>query len=62
MNAETLFQAASISKHVAALVALHLVDEGKLALDEDVNLKLRSWKVPEQRIHREQRRSRSAAC
>jgi CubicO group peptidase (beta-lactamase class C family) len=44
---ETLFQAASISKHVAALVALHLVDLGKLALDEDVNLKLRSWKVPE---------------
>jgi len=43
----TLFQAASISKHVAALVALHLVDEGKLSLDEDVNLKLRTWKVPE---------------
>jgi len=47
VTAETLFQAASISKHVAAMVALHLVDEGKLALDEDVNLKLRSWKVPE---------------
>ncbi len=29
------------------MVALHLVDEGKLSLDEDVNLKLRSWKVPE---------------
>ncbi|HEY2011864.1 MAG TPA: serine hydrolase domain-containing protein [Bryobacteraceae bacterium] len=47
VNAETLFQAASISKHVAAMVALHLVDEGKLSLDEDVNVKLRSWKVPE---------------
>lgn len=47
VTASTLFQAASISKHVAAMVALHLVDEGKLALDEDVNLKLRSWKVPE---------------
>jgi CubicO group peptidase (beta-lactamase class C family) len=44
---QTLFQAASISKHVAAMVALRLVDAGKLALDEDVNLKLRSWKVPE---------------
>ena len=43
----TLFQAASISKHVAAMVALHLVDERKLSLDEDVNVKLRSWKVPE---------------
>ncbi|SPF50350.1 Beta-lactamase [Candidatus Sulfopaludibacter sp. SbA4] len=47
VDAETLFQAASISKHVAAMVALHVVDEGKLSLDEDVNLKLRSWKVPE---------------
>jgi CubicO group peptidase (beta-lactamase class C family) len=47
VNAATLFQAASISKHVAALVALHLVDAGKLSLDEDVNLKLRTWKVPE---------------
>ena len=47
VNTETLFLAASISKHAAALVALHLVDAGKLSLDEDVNTKLRSWKVPE---------------
>lgn len=44
---ETLFQAASISKPVAAMVALRLVELGKLALDEDVNLRLRSWKVAE---------------
>jgi CubicO group peptidase (beta-lactamase class C family) len=47
VDTETLFQAASISKHVAAIVALRLVEQGKLSLDEDVNLKLRSWKVPE---------------
>lgn len=43
----TLFQAASISKSVAAVVALRLVEQGALVLDEDVNCKLRSWKLPE---------------
>lgn len=43
----TLFQAGSVSKPVAALGALHLVSQGKLALDEDVNQKLLSWKVPD---------------
>ncbi len=44
---DTLFQAASISKTASALAALRLVQEGKLNLDEDVNVKLRTWKVPE---------------
>jgi CubicO group peptidase (beta-lactamase class C family) len=43
---ETLFQAASLSKFVAAVGAMRLVDQGQLALDEDVNSKLTSWKVP----------------
>jgi len=47
VNAETLFQAASISKPVTAMAALRLVQQGKLSLDEDVNKKLRSWKVAE---------------
>jgi CubicO group peptidase (beta-lactamase class C family) len=42
----TRFQAASISKPVTAMAALHFVEEGKLALDEDVNQRLVSWKVP----------------
>ena len=44
---ETLFQAASISKPVAALAALRLVQSGKLDLDADVNRYLQSWKVPD---------------
>ena len=47
VSAETLFQAASISKPVSALAALRLVQDGTLSLDEDVNVKLRTWKVPE---------------
>ena len=52
---ETLFQAASISKPVSALAMLRLVQEGKLNLDEDVNAKLRAWKVPENEFTKEQR-------
>ena len=42
----TLFQAASISKPVAAATALRLVEQGVLSLDDDVNAWLRSWHVP----------------
>ncbi len=43
---ETIFQACSISKHVAMVGTLRLVKEGTLNLDEDINYYLRSWKVP----------------
>ena len=43
---ETRFQAGSISKPVAAMAALHLVEEGKLELDQDANAVLSSWKIP----------------
>ena len=50
---ETRFQAASISKPVAAMAALRLVQEGKLSLDENVNAKLKSWKMPENEFTRQ---------
>lgn len=47
VTVDTLFQAGSISKPIAALGALRLLKEGKLSLDDDVNAKLRSWRVPD---------------
>jgi CubicO group peptidase (beta-lactamase class C family) len=47
VTTKTLFQAGSISKPVAATAALHMVEHGKLALDENVNSKLKTWKVPD---------------
>src|SRR6266404_7901750 len=55
VNNRTLFQAGSISKPVAAVGALSLVEQGKLSLDDDVNQKLRSWKVPENEFTKEQK-------
>jgi CubicO group peptidase (beta-lactamase class C family) len=43
---ETLFLAGSISKPLAAVGALRLVEQGRLALDADVNGYLRSWRLP----------------
>jgi CubicO group peptidase (beta-lactamase class C family) len=55
VTAKTLFQSASISKPAAALAVLRLVQEGKLNLDEDVNLKLRSWKIPENEFTKQEK-------
>jgi CubicO group peptidase (beta-lactamase class C family) len=46
VNPETMFQAGSISKPLAAMACLRLVQQGKLALDTDVNTYLTSWKLP----------------
>ncbi|UHA74340.1 serine hydrolase domain-containing protein [Paenibacillus sp. 481] len=42
----TIFNACSISKFLTSVLVLTLVDQGILDLDEDVNRRLVSWKVP----------------
>lgn len=55
VTTETLFQAASISKPVAAVAALYYVEQGILGLDENINEKLISWKVPENEFTKEKK-------
>src|SRR5262249_34955300 len=43
---ETMLQAGSVSKPVAAMTALRLVEAGRLKLDDDVNHALRTWRIP----------------
>lgn len=43
---ETLFQACSMSKPVAALAVMRAVERGQLSLDGPVNTYLRSWTLP----------------
>ena len=47
VTTQTIFQAGSVSKPVAAILTLALVGDGGLHLDQPVNEVLRSWKVPE---------------
>jgi CubicO group peptidase (beta-lactamase class C family) len=55
VTVHTLFQAGSISKPVAATGTLSLAEHGKLSLDENVNLKLKSWQVPDNEFTKDQK-------
>ena len=55
VTALTPFQAASISKPVTAMAALSLVQAGTLNLDEDVNRRLTSWRMPDNQFTTDQK-------
>jgi CubicO group peptidase (beta-lactamase class C family) len=50
VTTETLFQAGSISKSVNATIAMKKVEQGKISLDDNINDKLVSWKLPENEL------------
>ena len=55
VTTNTLFQAGSVSKPVAALAALRLVEADKLTLDDNVNQFLKAWQVPENQFTKDQK-------
>jgi serine/threonine protein kinase/CubicO group peptidase (beta-lactamase class C family) len=55
LTTQIRFQAAGLSKPVSALAALRLVHHGQLALDDDANKILSSWKIPDSPLTRNQK-------
>jgi CubicO group peptidase (beta-lactamase class C family) len=47
VTTETIFEAASTSKFITAVMVLHFVQKGLIELDTNVNDYLKSWQVPE---------------
>ncbi|MEH7236858.1 serine hydrolase domain-containing protein [Bacillus sp. JJ1562] len=50
VSENSIFNACSISKFLTGIAVIKLTEEGLLNLDEDVNIKLKSWKVPEDKF------------
>ena len=53
VEADTVFAGASISKPLAAVLALQLVDQGEVSLDAPINTYLKSWRLPENDLTRQ---------
>ncbi|MFT6842632.1 MAG: CubicO group peptidase (beta-lactamase class C family) [Psychroserpens sp.] len=55
VNSNTIFQAGSISKPLAALAALKLVEEDSLNLDQDISEYLKDWQIPESQFTKDEK-------
>jgi CubicO group peptidase (beta-lactamase class C family) len=55
VDTNTIFQAGSISKPLAALSALKLVENGSIDINENVNIYLKEWKIPESDFTQEEK-------
>lgn len=55
VDQNTLFQAASISKPIAALATLRLFENDSLELDKDVNSYLKNWQIPQNKFTKTQK-------
>ena len=55
VTTETIFEAASTSKLLTAVLALHFVQKGLLELDANVNHYLKSWQVPDNEFTSEEK-------
>ncbi|MGM9897692.1 MAG: serine hydrolase domain-containing protein [Enterococcus faecalis] len=50
VNSNTIFSACSISKFLTGMLVMLLAEQGVVNLDEDINKKLKSWKIPDNRF------------
>ena len=55
VTVNTIFQAGSISKPIAALSALKLVENGSIDLDKDVNTYLTDWRIPDSKFTKDEK-------
>jgi len=52
---DTIIQSASIGKSITSAAAMQFVENRSLTLDENVNVKLVSWKVPDNRFTKQEK-------
>ncbi|MCA1041190.1 beta-lactamase family protein [Bacillus infantis] len=50
VQGDSIFNACSMSKFLTGILVMVLAGRGALDLDEDINLRLKSWKVPNNRL------------